>query len=75
MSDITAERVKLLRESADDIESEVNNLLNEAAQRGHTKAESKRRLAMECQVRAYALRAWADELEATSLTPRAQHGD
>jgi hypothetical protein len=53
---------QLLRDAADDCESEANNLLNQAPSMGPMKEARYRALAEQCMRRALALRKWANEL-------------
>lgn len=68
---VVAERVKLLREAADDCECEGNTLLNDAPNMGPTKERRYREEAANCVIRACALRAWADEMEQQPSEPAA----
>lgn len=62
------ERMQLLLDAADDCIECACALLNEAPNLGATKEARNRRLALESQERAGALRAWAAELEAAPET-------
>lgn len=59
---LNTQRAQLLRDAADDCESEANTCLSAAEYVGPTKAARYRKCAAEGTARAAALRTWADEL-------------